>query len=295
MIILHSTLGSGAPIVSALAYVPVPKVTHSQSSRPHSALNKIRRKLPKLPMLLRPSTYPMKKPLALLWIASFPISLPLLFSFLIVRFSLQGRQSRKRIRAAQNQRKDGVEGMLQRVGFRIAEVVEQAGVENPEYAGGLKEPRFRHDQLDSAATSGTATPINGNGCNGENDRLDPSHLDSKNYGTSSISSLSSSTSASSISNPIPSSSPLPGRAPFPPPSDEDLALAQQLLTDPILTPSQRFQLEHLNALPQLRKHFVHLPAVRHTHGAIVRRDPRFAPSKKYGTKIVDKWATEARW
>ncbi|GAA5854978.1 hypothetical protein JCM8547_002330 [Rhodosporidiobolus lusitaniae] len=284
-----------APIVSALAYVPQPTITAADAP-PNAAMNRFRRQLPKLPMLLKPSTYPFSKPLAILWIASFPISLPLLFTFLVARFSLQGRESRKRIKAAQSARGDGEEGMLARVGIRIAETLENAGLDNPEYAGGLSEPSREDEASRSAATSGTATPVNGY-AHGYS-KLSTSALSSKSFSTSALSSASSSSSTSSTTSPSPTpaprSSPLPKRDPFPTPPAEDLFLARRFKTDPLLTPSQKFQLENLNALPQLRKHFVHMPGVRHTHGCIVRRDPRFHAAK-YGLRVVDKWAGEARW
>ncbi|BGP12286.1 hypothetical protein JCM10213_000018 [Rhodosporidiobolus nylandii] len=278
---LDITLRSDAPIVETYAYITPPPP--SPSKQPKSTLlSRLTRKLPRVPMLLRPSSFPVARWKGWIVVLTLPLTLPCVFCFLVVRFSLQGRASRKRIRAARKARGEGRDGMLQRVGVRIAEVVEEAGVENPEYAGGLDSPQGREGAR-SAATSGTATPVGSNSANGA--------ADSKTALLSPSSSASSNTTSSSI----PSSATLPSRrsSPFPPPSSEDLHTAHRLKTDPLLSDSQRFQLENLNALPQLRKHFVWLPQVRHTHGAIVRRDPNFYYAKE-GKKVVDSWAREFR-
>ncbi|GAA6041623.1 hypothetical protein JCM8097_007772 [Rhodosporidiobolus ruineniae] len=308
---LEVTLRPDAPIVASVKQVPPPPTSALQPARPPTTMQRFRRHLPKVPGLLRPSTYPVSRPKAWVVIISLPISLPVFFAYLVVRFSLQGHQSRRRIKEARKKRgNEGREGSLARVGFRIAEAVaEQVGVDNPEYAARLTEPKGREEgefrsAATSAATSGTATPADFgvNGGKGESTPHNAAKLaDQKTYGSSSSVSATSTSSASSstplTSSPSSSSSSTPSGSPrsflpLPPPSD--LALAQQLKTDPIFTPAQQFMLDSLNALPQLTKAFVYQPHIRHTHGAIVRRDPRFYYAKE-GIKVVDSWAREARW
>jgi hypothetical protein len=67
--------------------------------------------------------------------------------------------------------------------------------------------------------------------------------------------------------------------------------ARKYSTDPVFTTSQLFQLHQLNALPQLRKHFVYLPKSRNSHGAIVRRSPEWE-QHRIGTQVVDWWAKQ---
>ncbi|GAA5827101.1 hypothetical protein JCM11251_001118 [Rhodosporidiobolus azoricus] len=286
---LDITLRKDAPIVSTYTFVPPPSPSLVKP-RPGTLLQRIKRRLPRLPMLLRPSSYPVARWKGVVVVVALPVILPCFVAFLVVRFSLQGRQSRKRISAAREKRKEGREGMLRRVGFEgIARVLqEESGVENPEYAGGLQESRER--TVVSAPTSGTATPAR---LEGESTPLNGGKKGHNGYGSSSSvsSSTSSSPSASASSSPTATES---RRNPLPAPTESDLSLAQSLKTDPVLTPSQTYQLENLNSLAQLRKHFVHLPGVRHTHGVIVRRDPNWVHASK-GVKVVEHWAREAEW
>ncbi|GAA6018616.1 hypothetical protein JCM10207_008982, partial [Rhodosporidiobolus poonsookiae] len=292
---LDVKLRSEAPIISSYRYVDEPVITSaSTSSVPF--LTKVRRRLPKLPMLLRPSSYPVARWKGTFVVVFLPILLPALFSFLVVRFSLQGRQSRRRIALTREQRAEGREGMLQRIGISVVEAMEEGGLENPEYAARLDEPPADErvgdrDGAASARTSGTATPVgaNGNG-NGSVGAKEGKLVD---FTSSSASSRPSSAASSTGSSAAYSTSSLPPStrrtSPFPAPSASDLSLAASLRTDPTFSPSQHFQLEHLNALPQLEKFLVHMPTVRHTHGAIVRRDPGIETHRQ-GKKVVDAWA-----
>ncbi|GAA5917934.1 hypothetical protein JCM6882_004130 [Rhodosporidiobolus microsporus] len=287
------TLRKDAPIVSTYTYVPPPSPSR-QKPTPAPLWSRLKRRAPSLPMLLRPSSYPVARWKAAIVVVALPVILPCFVAFMLVRFSLHGRQSRRRISETRKARAEGREGMLKRVGFEaIARVLqEEGGVENPEYAGGLQE--LGRDQGASAATSGAATPVSTN--EGESTPLN-GNSGKTGYGSSSSASASASASASTTSSSTAASSSAPPTSrhnPLPSPSSSDLSLAHTLRTDPSLTPSQAFQLENLNALPQLRKHFVHLPGVRHTHGVIVRRDPNWVHAPK-GRKIVEAWAREAKW
>lgn len=168
--------------------------------------------------------------------------------------------------------------MLERVGVRLGEVAELAGVDNPEYAGGL------------SVEGGEGAQANGGSEASEATHFGPQRTYGSTSGTStpalarpvSPPSLSSSRSAT----PAPSS-PSSSSAAHLTPSDE----AAKYSTDPVLTSSQLFQIKNLNAIPQLRKHFVYLPHARNAHGAIVRRDPSYA-AHKAGIKVIDAWARE---
>lgn len=58
----------------------------------------------------------------------------------------------------------------------------------------------------------------------------------------------------------------------------------------ILLPSQKRMVDNLNGIPDLQKIFVHMPEVRHAHGAIIARDLSFDDHKK-GLEVLGYWAT----
>jgi len=226
--------------------------------------------------MLRPSTYPFSRPISLLIIASLPVALPLTVVYLIGRFLLQGRDSKRRIKALRKLTagERGREGMLERVGVKMREVAEQVGTDNPDYAEDLSDDEDRE-------------------VDGLRDRV---RTEDHNYG------------ATSESTPATSGTSTPAllRGGSPPrhvSSDDDFdeatltqthhPEARKYSTDPVFSPSQLFQLHHLNALPQLRKHFVYLPESRNAHGAIVRRSPEWE-QHRIGAKVIDWWAKEFR-
>ncbi|BGP36287.1 hypothetical protein JCM10449v2_000185 [Rhodotorula kratochvilovae] len=277
---LEITLRDDAPIISSYEQVPAPPL-------PTGCVPAKRRFRLRLPLLLRPTTYPFSRPVSLLVIAFLPIALPLSVCYLVGRFMLQGRESRRRIRDARKRLGGGREGMLQRVGVQIGEVAELAGVDNPEYAGGLSVEGTEGASLNGAR---------------EGEESETTHFGpQRTYG--SASGTSTPALARPVSPPSLSASPSPRSSSPPAPSSAASSTAQlapsaardaaQHTTDPVLSSSQLFQLQNLNALPQLRKHLVYLPQARNSHGAIVRRDPNFA-GHRAGKKVVDAWASEFR-
>ena len=206
--------------------------------------------------------------------------------------------------------------MLMRVGVRIGEIAEQVGGDNPEYAADLavsedeEEGRARATPPSSSSSSSSAsvdgesrapTPRTNAAGNGEMSRRNV--IDGTRVGAQQQKSLYGSTDstppphAAAASAPSASSRPAaavdrrisaPSTHLAPTPSDSILEEARRLRTDPTLTASQQFQVENLNAIPHLRKHFVYLPHARNAHGAIVRRDPSIAMHRE-GKKVIDAW------
>jgi len=221
---------SDAPIIRS--YRHVPQRTPVTSKRPRRRLPRIR-----LPFILRPSTFPLPRPLALLFIAALPVLYPIALVVLISRSLLQIPQSSRRIRRARLTVDGGRNGWLARVGLSADEVIE--ALEMPAQESAASDG---HASTTTSAASSVALLPDGSG------------------GTA-----SSSTSVSSSTN-----------APTAP-------------TDPDLSTSQLFQIEHLNALPNLTKHYVHLIDTMWAHGAIICRNPKHpAQSCK---EVVDWWAS----
>ncbi|GAA6064206.1 hypothetical protein JCM10212_001619 [Sporobolomyces blumeae] len=278
-IILHED----APIIASYRQLDSPTTSKKPTLR--------RRFNFRLPLLLRPTAYPFSRPVSLLVIALLPVALPLSVMYLVGRFLVQGRSSKRRIRELRKLTAGdrGREGMLERVGVKVREIAEQVGTDNPEYAadlagdervatgrlaangGGLTSGEVTEYDPPTAettpATSGAATPDFARG------GLPPTTLGA-------TSSYDSEDSASST-DPL---------AEFAQPTHAE---ARQFSTDPVFSSSQLFQAHHLNALPQMRKHFVYLPRSRNSHGAIVRRDPRFE-QHRIGTQVIDWWANDFR-
>ncbi|GAA5992019.1 hypothetical protein JCM5350_006251 [Sporobolomyces pararoseus] len=235
-----------------------------------------RRFVVRLPLLLRPTTYPFSRPVSLLVIALLPVALPLSVVYLIGRFLVQGRDSKRRIRELRKLTagERGREGMLERVGVRMREVAEQVGTDNPEYAANLSG-----DEEDNSLLS--ATP-----------RDTRVRTEDHNYGaTVETTPVTSGTSTPAL---LRGGSPprnLSSSSDFEDLSQPDHPEARKFSTDPVFTPSQLYQLHQLNSLPQLRKHFVYLPKSRNAHGAIVRRSPEFE-QHRIGSKVIDFWSNE---
>ncbi|TKA50838.1 hypothetical protein B0A53_05914 [Rhodotorula sp. CCFEE 5036] len=250
-----------------------------------------------LPPPLRPSTYPVSRPKALVVISLLPVIWPVAISFLATRSLVHAKQSEWRIKSAQTKIGGGTtDGWLARVGIKLEELVERAAVDNPEYVaaldgGSAEEEEEEAQNVNNEEGSGEnkaeeggvrEEPIsraNGAVCSSIEERAQAAATPSSR---SSSSTLAATDSRPRTKAGTPPSTPNPvqirPRDPRPP-------------TDPEFSDSQLFQLEHLNAIPQLRKHLVHLPDVYWSHGAIVRRDANFKQHEK-GALVVDTWASE---
>lgn len=270
----------------------------------------------RLPLLLRPTTYPFSRPVSIVVIALLPIAVPLSVAFLIARFLVQGRDSKRRIREWREKtdatttgggggggtraKGRGREGMLERVGVRVREVAEQVGTDNPEYAENLSSSTLADDD-DEEAEEGDSLLVS--------NRLTTREPRRRQAGEEAWTNPVGSTTTSGESTPtlLRGGSP-PRNLSHNNDDDDDNTTTRTRTeggeaadhdhdrkvfpnTDPVLTASQRFQLENLNRLDRLRKHFVYLPESRNSHGAIVRRSPEWE-QHRIGTKVVDFWARE---
>ena len=226
-------------------------------------------------------------------ISLLPVIWPVAISFLATRSLVHAKQSEWRIKSAQTKIGGGTtDGWLARVGIKLEELVERAAVDTPEYAAALDGGSAEDEDAQNAEKDAQSAE---NEAEEDGDRQEP--IDEANgakSGTeraqsaatpslrSSSSTLSPTDSRRRTKADTPASTPNPVRIrprdPRPP-------------TDPEFSDSQLFQLEHLNAIPQLRKHLVHLPDVYWSHGAIVRRDASFKQHEK-GALVVDAWASE---
>ncbi|SCV68157.1 BQ2448_278 [Microbotryum intermedium] len=224
----------------------------------------------RLPLLLRPKTYPFSRPVSLILIVFIPITLPATVLFLLGRFVLASGQSRRRILTERKEMGGGREGMLARVGVGLAEVAESVGADNPEYAAGLREDLCGRLSDGSNGHAGHAVAVAA--------ASDEFHQDARSGFPATLRSLRS---YDGVGTPPFVRSMSPPTTPSSP--------QERFPTDPILTPGQLEMLKHLNALPQLKKHLVFLPESPNSHGAIIARDLRFAQHRP-GTKIVDSWA-----
>ncbi|ORY90238.1 putative serine esterase-domain-containing protein [Leucosporidium creatinivorum] len=266
---LEVILEDGAAIIKSFEPCTPPSPS---ASVPSTSTSKKSRRWPRLPLLLRPTTYPFSRPVSLLVIVALPVALPLCLVYLVGRFMVQNRSSRRRIRDMRTTMGGGREGMLERVGVKLREVAENVGgADNPEYALGLDTP-----------ASGAETP-NGNGAaedlaEAQQLKQHPAFQALASYGG---------TDTPPLSRPL---IPLPSSSSSSPSGD----LSKPLPTDPILSPAQLKMIENLNSIPQMRKHFVYLPNSRNSHGAICARDPTRFAQHRPGMKIVDKWAEEFR-
>ncbi|GAA5891909.1 hypothetical protein JCM8208_002932 [Rhodotorula glutinis] len=230
-------LDDGVPIVRVSRAVPAPS---SSSAKPRQ------RRLPRvrLPFILRPSTFPLPKPLALVFIATLPIVYPLALIALVSRSLLQIPQSGRRIRRARLKVGGGRDGWLARVGLSVEEMVEVL------QAPPLGEAHVADEHGDEREDEPPGT-------------------------TSSASSSAALLDDDDADAPGPlsrTSAPASAAAP----------------TDPTLSVSQLEQVEHLNSLPNLHKHYVHLIDTVWAHGAIICRNPKHPAQSR--TEVVDWWA-----
>lgn len=60
--------------------------------------------------------------------------------------------------------------------------------------------------------------------------------------------------------------------------------------DPLLTPAQLRMIEHLNSIPQLRKHYAYFPEAMNAHAVIICRDPARFPLHEQGREVLRHWA-----
>lgn len=249
-----------------------------------------------LPPPLRPSTYPVSRPKALVVISLLPVIWPVAVSFLATRSLVHAKQSEWRIKSAQTKIGGGTtDGWLARVGIKLEELVERAAVDNPEYAAALdggteedKEAQNAGKEVQSAENEEEEEGDRGDPMSRANGPVKSGTERAQSAATASSRSSSSTLAAidlsprTKVAAATPPCTPKPvrfrPRDPRPP-------------TDPEFSESQLFQLEHLNAIPQLRKHLVHMPDVYWSHGAIVRRDANFKQHEK-GALVVDAWARE---
>lgn len=239
-------------------------------------------------------------------ISLLPVIWPVAISFLATRSLVHAKQSEWRIKSAQTKIGGGTtDGWLARVGIKLEELVERAAVDNPEYAaaldGGLAEDEEARDAEKDAnnADKGEQSAENDAGTYGDreepivqaNGAVTRSGTGERAQSAATASSRSSSSTLAATDHPPGTKS---AETP-PPPSMPNRARIRprdpRPPTDPDFSDSQLFQLEHLNAIPQLRKHLVHLPDVYWSHGAIVRRDANFQQHEK-GALVVDAWASE---
>ncbi|KAK4704506.1 hypothetical protein P7C70_g1702, partial [Phenoliferia sp. Uapishka_3] len=225
---------------------------------PKSHTPKRSRYTPRLPLLLRPTTYPFSRPLSLLIIVSLPIALPLLVTFLVVRFFVSGQMSQRRIRSFRKGIEGGRKGMLDRVGLRLREAMEEA-VESG--VGGSEE-------MESERSG-----------DGEGKALRKGEGLVRGYGGT-----------GGTETPVLARSASPGQDVDP---EATGSLAHPYPTDPILSPAQAIMIRNLNSIPQLRKHLAYMPLVRNSHGSIVARDLSYEAHRE-GRKVVDSWAKEFR-
>lgn len=218
-----------------LASRPVPATSATSTKTRPRRLPRIR-----LPFILRPSTFPLPKPLALIFIATLPLVYPLALVALVSRSLLQIPQSGKRIRRARLKVDGGREGWLARAGISLEEMAEvlQASSHGEEH---VVEERGDGSTRTTSSASSSAPLLDGD--------------DGDAHESSQASPATSSAAAA---------------------------------TDPNLSPSQLEQVEHLNSLPNLHKHYVHLIDTVWAHGAIICRNPKH-PAQSC-TTVVDWWA-----
>lgn len=240
---------SGCSIIKSYTSIDSPYSSSTPSKR--------RFRIP-IPAVLRPSTYPLPRPLAIFLCTCLPITLPLSFLwflFLAGNLVVHGHKSRRRIRAQRLKTGGGRDGLLARVGFKLEQAAEAVvGVDQP-------------------VELTTTTSLD--------DRPLLEVLTSA--------SLSTSSSSSGAGTP-PLTRPL-----LPPSRPSSLTLDDNFATDPVLTPAQNRMIKNLNSIPHLRKHLVfsaNPENLRAVHGAIIARDPWRKEAFALGQKVVDRWAGE---
>lgn len=209
----------GAPMIASFRQIdPI-----SPPIQDDASVHKKRKFKFKLPLLLRPTTYPFSRPVSLILIVFIPITIPLTLLFVVSRFVLQSRQSNQRIRQMRVGA-GGRNGMLERVGIRIAQaiddVAETAQPSNPEYAiDGGETPKSELDEEEGERTF----------------LKDPSFANFATYGGTETPPLTRPISPGLQDDPTATGS---ASNPYP--------------TDPVLTPAQIIMIKNLNSIPHLK-------------------------------------------
>ena len=211
----RSTLAEdGVPIIATFRKIDPVSPPMDDASIPKKRKFKF-----KLPLLMRPTSYPFSRPVSLILIAFMPITIPLTILFVVGRFVMQSRQSNQRIRQMRVGA-GGRSGMLERVGIRLAQaiddVAETAQPNNPEYA----------------IEGGETNDVEG----GERTMLkDPSFATFSTYGGTETPTLARPVSPGMEDDPSATGS---AEHPYP--------------TDPVLTPAQIIMIKNLNSIPHMR-------------------------------------------
>lgn len=187
--------------------------------------------------------------MSLLVIVCLPLALPATLIYLIGRFMVQSRQSRRRIkdmRLALGDSTRGREGMLERVGVKIREVAEMTGVDNPEYAADLEDPE---PPMFGDAEDGSAEAQK-NGTERQPLRSSGQAPNGSKHAA-----------LSALSEPYDGIDTPPLARPLVPESNDGGTGVRGIggddegfNTDAVLTPAQKEMIKNLNAIPQLRKH-----------------------------------------
>ena len=174
----------------------------------------------RLPVLLRPSSYPFSRPVSLFIIVFLPITFPASILFILCQFVIQGRSSKariKEIRAGLGTR----QGMLERVGVKIGERVQEV----VDVATG---------ETDEPSSSGTST-LSGPPMEERGLLKHPALAAFQSYGGTETPPLARPTS----------------------PGDKvdvaaDGSLDHPYPSDPVLTPEQLTMIANLNSIPHLK-------------------------------------------
>jgi len=173
--------------------------------------------------------------------------------------------------------------MLERVGVKMREVAEQVGTDNPDYAENLSDEEDSVDESRRRSEEGNTDGSKGRARNEDHNYGATAESTPATSGTSTPALLRGGSPPRHVSSEFDETTLSQTHHPE----------ARKYSTDPVFSPAQLFQLHHLNALPQLRKHFVYLPESRNAHGAIVRRSPEWE-QHRIGAKVVDWWAKDFR-
>ncbi|KAI5479229.1 lipid particle protein [Pseudohyphozyma bogoriensis] len=209
---------------------------------------------------------PFSRPVSLAVIVFLPIALPAALCYLVGRFLLQGRESKRRIRDIRTATGGGREGVLARVGLgRLGAQVRSAFEEVSDET--LQPDNPEHEVETSHLTAEDLEE--------ENTRLKhPSFAAFASYGGT--------------------ETPPIARAVSPALELRDESKPEKRHpTDPILSEAQKAMIKNLNALPQMKKHLSYFPHARNAHGKIIARDLSYVEHRE-GMKVVDAWASQLR-
>ncbi|POV94876.1 hypothetical protein PSTT_16601, partial [Puccinia striiformis] len=230
-----------------------------------------KKKLPKLPFFLKPSTYPYRAPMN--YVAAFlsPVIAPMFLTYILCSFCYQSLQSRQRIKKYSVGELENHSSRLRRVG--LLQELRQDLIED--LAGVGNEPSLKVDPIDDQVVPFSASSL--------------SHPHSSE--TQQLIDVNSPT--ASLHPPCqPSSDEQPG-------NNQPLGGSQYLTSlsseaiksvthDLGLSPLQIDMLDRLNQLPNLTKFFGFLDGIHNSHGAIIYRVEGLSDGR--GKRIVSHWA-----